>query len=278
VTIKPSTLTRTKLLLTIAWLYPELMSTYGDRGNIIVLKKIANDNGIDIEILRIDQNANNSKLKDADFIFMGGAQDLQQEIVNKDLNENKSQVLTRLIKEGTPGLYVCGAYQFLGKYYKDKYGNKIEGLGVFDMHTESFKTKSRLIGNVVTQPLFNIHHVSETNQEVPTDSSLLRSNNSSYLVGFENHGGRTYLGKSATPFAKVIHGYGNNGEDKTEGIQFLNSFGTYMHGPILPSNPEFAIYLLEIALVKKYSKRIEINFDNSIAQKAKLAILSRLNV
>lgn len=244
--------------LTITWLYPELMSTYGDRGNIIVLKRIAEDNGITIEVIRINQTSDPSLLSSADLIFMGGAQDLQQEIVSKDLNGQKGEILKKLIENNTPGLYICGAYQFLGNYYKDAYGTEIPGLGIFDMYTQSYKTKERLIGNVVISP-YNL------------DSKTL-------LVGFENHGGRTFLKDKSQAFAKVEKGYGNNGEDRTEGIHYKNSIGTYLHGPILPSNPSLAVYLLESALKHKYKEEIKLEFEDELSKKAKQVILKRLNV
>lgn len=246
--------------LTLGWLYPELMSTYGDRGNIIVLQKIAEDNGISLKIERINQNSHANVLGPCDLIFMGGAQDLQQEIVNQDLIKNKGEILKQKINNGTPGLYICGAYQFLGNYYKDAYGTVIPGLGIFDMHTESFKGKDRLIGNVVIKP------ASFGNEPQPD----------SYFVGFENHGGRTYLKDKKQAFARIVKGFGNNGEDSTEGIIYKNSIGTYLHGPILPSNPELAVHLLKIAYEKKYGKDITIEFNASISLKAKLLLLKRL--
>lgn len=248
--------------LNIAWLYPELMSTYGDRGNIIVLQKIAEDNGVAIKIVRINHATSYSLLATSDLIFMGGAQDLQQEIVNKDLLGEKGNALKALIENGTPGLYVCGAYQFLGHYYKDAYGVKIEGLEVFDMYTESYKTKERLIGNIVVDSAYSVQ----------------RTGDREILVGFENHGGRTYLKEKTQAFAKVVKGNGNNGEDLTEGILYKNSIGTYMHGPILPSNPELAVMLLEKALEKKYGKKVDINFDDTLSKKAKNSLLQRLSL
>lgn len=247
--------------LTLSWLYPELMSTYGDRGNIIVLQRIAEDNEIDFKVERINQKSDSSLLKSSDLVFMGGAQDLQQEIVGKDLTGEKGEALKQLIENETPGLYICGAYQFLGNYYKDAYGTEIPGLGIFDMHTESFKTKDRLIGNVIIEP------------NLPTTYNLKPT---TPLLGFENHGGRTYLGKSAQPFAKVIKGHGNNGEDKTEGILFKNSIGTYLHGPILPTNPELAVHLLEVALKHKYNKGIKLTHQNPLAEKARERMLEKI--
>lgn len=259
--------------LTIGWLYPELMSTYGDRGNIIVLKKIAEDNNINVEVLKIERTTDHELLKTCNIIFMGGAQDLQQEIVNRDLIGEKGKILTSLIENGTPGLYVCGAYQFLGKYYKDSYGEKIKGLGVFDMYTESFKSKPRLIGNIVIKA--SINWQTTDNKLEKTES---QANTNCYLIGFENHGGRTYLTDKSQAFATVVKGYGNNGEDRTEGVVYKNSIGTYLHGPILPSNPSLAVNILEKALEKKYSKKVELNFNDKISIKAKQIMLKRLKI
>ena len=252
----------TNYKLKIAWLYPELMSTYGDRGNIIVLKKIAEDNGIEVEIVRINQTSNSELLTSCNLIFMGGAQDLQQEIVNHDILTNKGEVLKQMIENETPGLYICGAYQFLGNYYKDAYGTKIKGLGVFDMYTVSYKNKPRLIGNaVINLPI------------------TFRGQGTAYsIVGFENHGGRTYLSDKSQAFATVEKGYGNNGEDKTEGIHYKNSIGTYLHGPILPSNPELAVYLLELSFERKYGKKITLRFEDDLSKKAKEKILKRTSI
>ena len=99
------------------------------------------------------------------------------------------------------------------------------------------------------------------------------------VVGFENHGGRTYLGKNIQPFGEVIVGFGNNGEDKTEGAIYKESFGTYAHGPILPKNPEFADYLITKALERKYNSKIELKpLDESLEEKARIAIAKRLGV
>lgn len=248
--------------LTLGWLYPELMSTYGDRGNIIVLQKIAEDNGISLKIERINQNSDANILRSCDLLFMGGAQDLQQEIVNQDLIKNKGEILKQKINDGTPGLYICGAYQALGNYYKDAYGTVIQGLGIFDMYTESFKGKGRLIGNVVIKPtsLANNQHTE------------------GYFVGFENHGGRTFLKDKKQAFARIIKGFGNNGKDSTEGIIYKNSIGTYLHGPILPSNPNLAIVILKKALEEKYKKKVDLLFNDEISQKARQTILKRMGI
>lgn len=243
-----------KLTVHIGWLYPELMSTYGDRGNIIVLKKRCEWRGIDAIVTPISIDTPEDKLKDIDLIFMGGAQDTQQEIVNKDLFEKKGKILKELIEEGIPGLYICGAYQFLGRYYKTADGKELPGLGIFPCYTENpGENVDRLIGNIVTE------------------------HNGEKLVGFENHGGRTYLDGASQAFGTVIKGFGNNGKDKTEGIQYKSSIGSYLHGPILPKNPELADWLIKKALEKKHQDKDPLkDIDNTLEQNAKEGIAKRI--
>lgn len=257
----------TKYSLTIGWLYPDLMSTYGDRGNIIVLQKRCEWRGIKVEIKRLDLGFKTGDLRKCDLLFMGGAQDKQQKIVSDDLNPpaggSKVKVLKAMIEKGIPGLYICGAYQFLGKYYKEADGSIIKGLNILDLYTENpGENHKRLIGNIVTRCLL-----------VKGDS--LQNN---YLVGFENHGGRTYLGKNVKPLGRMIKGFGNNGIDKTEGAIYKNTFGTYLHGPILPKNPIFADYLIKLALEKKYDDS-PINLsplNDSLESKARNFIIKKI--
>lgn len=231
--------------LTILWLYPDLMSTYGDRGNIIVLTKRCQWRGIEVNILEND-------IEKADLIFMGGAQDRQQKLVSRDLFSKKGEILRQKIEQGVPGLFICGAYQFLGHYYLPAQGDKIPGLSIFDVYTRHFGLeKPRAIGNIVVDW------------------------KGTTLVGFENHGGRTYLGEKVKPFGKVLKGQGNNGEDKTEGAVYKNAYGTYLHGPILPKNPEFADFLIQKALEVKYKKEIKLTkLDDSLEHQAKSSVLS----
>jgi len=243
--------------LNIAWLYPELMNTYGDRGNIICIIRRCEQRKIECAVNELNVGFKPTELEKSDFIFMGGAQDRQQQIVVKDLFE-KSKVLKKTIDSGKPGLYICGAYQFLGKYYKEADGTVINGLGIIDLYTESpgFNIQ-RLIGNVAVK--------TSISEEI--------------LIGFENHGGRTYLGKDVMPLGKVIAGNGNNGMDKTEGAIHKNSYCSYLHGPILPKNPLFADFLVTLALEKKYSKKITLpTLDDILENQARKAIASKLNV
>jgi len=246
------------LSITVGWLYPDLMSIYGDRGNIITLTKRAMWRGIEASVRVITLFTPEKELETCDVLLMGGAQDSQQTIVAKDLVKKKG-MLQQLIEKGIPGLYICGAYQFLGKYYKEADGSIVNGLGIFDLYTESFGEKSpRLIGNMSYRP-----------------TGILK--NAPLMVGFENHGGRTYLGTPVKPLGQVVNGFGNNGEDGSEGAVYKNSLGTYSHGPMLPKNPEIADWLLGKTLEMKYKRQVSLSpLDDSLSNRARNVILGRL--
>lgn len=240
--------------ITIGWLYPTLMNVYGDIGNVLILQKRCQWRNIECLVKYLEPGYSERELKDCDILLMGGAQDKQQEIVSKDLFLKKKS-LQESIENNTPGLYVCGAYQFLGKYYKKADGKIIKGLGIFDLYTQNLED-TRLIGNVIGS------------------SKIL-----GFLIGFENHGGKTYLGKNIAPLAKIIKGFGNNGRDKTEGAIYKNSIGTYLHGPILPKNPKLADFLIQKALENRYKLKIELKkLDDSLEEKARIAIAKKLKV
>lgn len=224
--------------LKIAWLYPRLMSTYGDRGNVLTLVKRCQWRNISVEVLEADQNVNHHELTDCRLVFMGGAQDRQQKMAADDLLSAKGPIIGEMVERGVPALFVCAAYQFLGHYYKAADGTEIPGLGLFDLHTVNpGPNVTRCIGNIVVEILSDSLGLPATGYQLPTT-----------LVGFENHGGRTYLGEKVRPLGKVIRGFGNNGEDKTEGAVYRNAVGCYFHGPCLPRNPHLADYLIAKAL------------------------------
>lgn len=244
-----------KQRLIIGWLYPELMNIYGDRGNITTLIKRSEWRGIKAEVKNLNPGFSDVELNSCDLLIMGGAQDRQQTIVNDNLRKHHKQ-LSEMIDAGTPGLYVCGGFQFLGNYYKEADGTIVDGLGIFDLFTENLgENIPRLIGNIAIQP--NIEEL-----EKP-------------IVGFENHGGRTILGPNIEPFGTVLKGHGNN-NDGTEGAIYKNSFGTYMHGPVLPKNPHFADYLLKLALqteeLDPLDDKLEWLAHSSIAKRLRIEI------
>jgi|SRR6185369_2037196 len=270
---KTTSLNTNHYALTIGWLYPDLMSTYGDRGNITVLTKRCEWRGIKAEIVNINQMTNDKQLMTIDLLFGGGAQDHEQEIVMKDLHK-KGKVIKELIEKNIPALFVCGAPQLMGKYYEPSVGKRIDGLGIFDMYTKHpGPDKPRLIGNVVAEC-----HL-EQSERSPKDFSTSPRNDKLKIVGFENHGGRTYLGENTQPFAKVIKGFGNNGEDGTEGVVYKNAIGCYLHGPLLPKNPQIADHLIKTALEIKYKKKIVLtDLDDIIEKQAQQAILTKLEI
>lgn len=256
----------TNVNLTIGWLYPDLMSIYGDRGNIICLQKRSEWRGIGVTVTSITLDSTEKEIEECDMLFMGGAQDRQQTIVSEDLRKKKN-VLSKAIEKGIPGLYICGAYQFLGNYYKEADGTIIDGLGIFDLHTENpGGNVKRLIGNMAAK-------IQNSEFKIQNDNGV------HVFVGFENHGGRTYLGKNIQPFAKVVAGYGNNGEDGYEGAIYKNSIGSYSHGPILPKNPEIADWLIMKALEIKYDKEHNLErLNDTIAMFARELVLKKLHL
>ena len=258
------TLDAKRYSLVIGWLYPELMNIYGDRGNIISLTKRCEWRGIKIEVKHLNPGFNDEQLAMCNLLMMGGAQDQQQTIVNQDLKKHR-KTLSEMIENDIPGLYVCGGFQFLGNYYREADGTIIDGLGIFDLYTENpGEDGERLIGNIAVQPLFELNH-----------KSSIINHQSSVIVGFENHGGRTYLGKNLKPFGKVLKGHGNN-DDGTEGAKYKNSFGIYVHGPILPKNPHFADYLIHLSLERKYGK-IELKIlDDSLEWQSQNSVLDKI--
>src|SRR3989344_6830102 len=243
--------------LVIGWLYPSLMSTYGDRGNIICLQKRCEWRNISCIVKKLEQGFDKEQLASCDLLFMGGAQDREQKIVSTDLEKDKAKVLRDMIENGTPGLYICGAYQLLGTYYKEADGTIIQGLDILDLYTENpGENHKRLIGNIVVNMKNSLGDLAS-----PPRASGIASGDARprwTITGFENHGGRTYLGNNVKPLGQVTVGFGNNGEDKTEGAIYKNSIGSYLHGPILPKNPHLADWFITKALEKKYKKTVNL--------------------
>ncbi|KKR92067.1 MAG: Cobyric acid synthase like protein [Candidatus Gottesmanbacteria bacterium GW2011_GWA2_47_9] len=250
--------------LRIAWLYPDLMSTYGDRGNIIVFQKRCQWRGIEAHVTPVTLETPVKDLKSCDLIFMGGAQDRQQKLAGEDFLKRKGPVVKEMVEVGIPALFVCAAYQFVGHYYKPYQGKNIPGAGIFDLYTEHpGDQEKRLIGNVVAELLV---------EDLRAESREYRKT----IVGFENHGGRTYLGEKMKPLAKVLNGFGNNGEDGYEGAVYKNAIGSYFHGPILTKNPHIADWLIAKALEVKYNKRIELDpLDDALEWQAHEFLLER---
>jgi CobQ-like glutamine amidotransferase family enzyme len=240
-------------LLRIAHLYAEEMNIYGDRGNILTLKKRAEWRGIPVAIDAIGRGPA-PDLSDVDLIFWGGGQDRDQELVFKDAAQHKVGAIREAIDGGTVVLAVCGGYQLLGEYYVTADGKKLPGLELVDLHT--VPGTRRNIGNIVIE-------TRDLGLTPPT------------LVGFENHSGKTYLGTGVKPLGRVLRGAGNNGEDGLEGVASGNVFGTYLHGSLLPKNPHLADLLLSRALLRRGFSRLE-PLDDSVEMSAHRTVRERV--
>jgi CobQ-like glutamine amidotransferase family enzyme len=215
------------LELKIAHLYPDLLDLYSDRGNVIILEKRAQWRGLNVTVDQITVGHEPS-LKDYDILVMGGGMDREQGIVAADLQKRREN-LQEAVDSGTVILAICGGYQLLGHYFTTNSGQRIPGLGLLDIHTVG--GSKRLVGNVVA--------------EMEIDGVKMN------IIGYENHSGKTYLGPNVTPMAKVVKGYGNNGEDQYEGVRQGTVFGTYLHGPLLAKNPQLADHLIALALRRR---------------------------
>jgi CobQ-like glutamine amidotransferase family enzyme len=213
--------------LTIVHLYPDLLRTYGDRGNILALARRAQARGIDARVAHVSRGE--ALPADARIVLLGGGSDRIQEIVGPDLHARRSQ-LADLAAAGTIVLGVCGGYQFLGHSYTAVDGTTIDGLGLLDVTTVA--APSRIIGRTWA----------DATPDDATDGRAMK------LYGFENHAGRTHLGPGARALARTPRGHGNNGEDGTEGAIAGSILGTYLHGPLLPLNPELADWIVSRAL------------------------------
>lgn len=234
--------------LRIAHLYPELLNLYGDRGNIIALKKRAEWRKIEVQVQEYNLS-DEIDFKNTDILFVGGGSDREQLLVCNRLCELKDEFSSYVEKGGVVAA-ICGGYQLLGHYYKMK-GETIKGLGILDIYTES--GEGRLIGNVVVNSDF---------LDMP-------------VVGFENHGGRTFIGNHK-PLGKVMYGCGNNGVDGFEGVVYKNVIGTYLHGPLFPKNPHLCDYIIKKALQNRYGEDIVLQeLDDKVETEANEYIVNR---
>lgn len=206
------------------------MNLYGDRGNILALKKRAEWRDIEATVKAVEVGDRITS-GDFDFYFFGGGQDQAQDIVSDDLRTGTGEILKSEVERGVPLLAICGGYQLLGQYYEPRQGPRIPGVGIFNAYTVA--GNKRLVGNLSLTLDEGLH------KEIGGPGTL---------IGFENHSGQTFLSRSARPLGRVITGHGNNGKDKTEGVVYHHAIGCYLHGSLLPKNPHLADWFLAKAL------------------------------
>ncbi|MCB7522987.1 glutamine amidotransferase [[Clostridium] hylemonae] len=233
--------------LTIGHLYPDLLNLYGDRGNIACMMKRCAWRGIEARTVEFN-TGDEIDFQDLDIVLLGGGSDREQRIVCKNLLAIQEK-FKEYVEDNGVVIAVCGGYQLLGKYYKTEEGT-IEGLDLVDIYTE--QGEGRLIDNIVLE------------------SSVC----SMPVVGFENHGGRTFINDN-TPFGRVLYGAGNDGESGYEGVVYKNVIGTYLHGPLLPKNPEICDWLIQRALERRYGCAELESLDDSREKAANEYIYNR---
>ncbi|MFA9468069.1 lipid II isoglutaminyl synthase subunit GatD [Streptococcus sp. E24BD] len=219
--------------INIAHLYGDLMNTYGDYGNILMLKYIGEKLGAKVtaDIVSLGDSFDKNHY---DIALFGGGQDYEQSIVSKDL-PLKKEALDAFIQENKVVVAICGGFQLLGQYYIQANGVKIDGVGVMGHYTLN-QTDNRYIGDI---KIYN-----EDFDEI--------------YYGFENHQGRTFLADDQKPLGKVLYGIGNNDEHDGEGVQYKNVYGSYFHGPILSRNTNLAYRLVVTALKNRYGQDIQL--------------------
>jgi len=191
-----------------------------------------------------------------DLFFIGGGQDFEQTVLLSDLNAGRKEDIRAAAEDGKAFLCICGGYQLLGTGYRTADGQMCEYTGILDLYTEG--STDRMIGNYAFR--------------------LGPESGGGIVVGFENHGGRTRLGSGVTPLGTVLKGYGNNGQDGTEGVRYKNIYGTYSHGPVLPKNPRFCDHILTTALARKYGSAELAPLDDAAEDAAFQYMSNRLHL
>lgn len=225
--------------LHIVHLYPNEMNIYGDWGNVLTILRRAEWHGYTPKLTAYHPGT--ALPKDADILIGGGGQDSGQLKVEEDLQRIASG-LHHLAEDGVAMLMICGLYQLFGHSFTTREGAELRGIGLLDVTTVG--GPKRLIGNIVLDTEFG------------------------EVIGYENHSGLTTLGPEAKPFGRVIKGVGNNG-DGTEGARQGNVIGSYLHGSLLPKNPDLADGLIELAAVRKYGEFTPNIIDDRFAEAAR---------
>jgi lipid II isoglutaminyl synthase (glutamine-hydrolysing) len=225
-----------KRKVVVGHLYPDYLNIYADRGNMAVLEQRAAWRGIGFDYRTIGLGET-VRPGEHDLLYVGGGQDREQALVASDLAEKGAQ-LVEAVSGAAACLAVCGGYQLLGRFYRDRSGAELPGIGLFPHYTVA--GERRMIGDVLLE-------------------CELEAGKPHTLAGFENHAGRTLLDAGAEPLGRVVAGFGNNGEDGFEGCRVAGAVGTYLHGPLLPRNPWLADWLLARALARRLGETPELD-------------------
>lgn len=231
--------------ITILHLYSNDMNIYGDRGNVLCLKRRLEWCGYTPKV--IEYNQGDQFPSNVDIIVGGGGQDSGQDKIKSDLQKIGPK-LHELADNNVPMLMICGLYQLFGKFFKTADGETIDGIGLLDI--ETYGKPERLIGNIITH-----------------------SEQFGDIVGYENHSGQTFLGNNVQTLGRVRLGAGNNTVDVSEGARYKNVIGSYLHGSLLPKNPDIADFLIEQTVKNKFNEVISNNIDDDLTRLARKVAL-----
>jgi lipid II isoglutaminyl synthase (glutamine-hydrolysing) len=221
--------------IVVGHLFPDYLNIYADRGNMAVLAQRAAWRGHELEVRALGPG-DGVRRGEHDLYYVGGGQDREQELIAPALAA-MGPGLQEAIEGGAAALAVCGGYQLLGRFYRDRSGDELLGAGVLPLHT--IAGERRMIGDVLLE-------------------CELEPGEHRTLAGFENHAGRTVLDAGAEPLGRVLAGFGNDGESGYEGCRAGRVLGTYLHGPLLPRNPWLADWLLAQALAHRTGEAPEL--------------------
>jgi len=227
-------------------LYPEYLNIYADRGNIAVFRHRAARRGFELAVEPISVG-DELRAGEHDLLYLGGGQDREEELIAPDLAA-RGEAIRDAVAGGAAVLAVCGGYQLLGRFYRERGGVELPGAGLFPLHTVA--GERRMIGDCLI--------------ECELEPGVRRT-----LAGFENHAGITRLDEGVEPLGRVVAGFGNDGESGYEGVRVGTAIGTYLHGPLLPRNPWLADWLLARALEHRLGEPVELPpLDDELEQEA----------
>jgi CobQ-like glutamine amidotransferase family enzyme len=238
-------------MLSVCHLYPDLLNSYGNRGNIVAFTKRCQWRNISVRLLEVNLGLN-IDFSEIDFLFIGSGGEREQELLMEALLPQRDMLL-QAIEQGLVILAIGSGFQILGHSYPTSTGETVPGLGLLNFDTKA--GDQRLTGDVAIE--------------------LKLASNSIKITGFENHVGRTYLG-NIEPLGEVLSGHGNNGQDGYEGARYKNVFCSYLYGPILPKNSMLTDHLIELALNKRGLEMELAPLDDTLEEQANRVLLKRL--
>lgn len=245
----------TTVTITVGCLYPDLMSTYGDRGNVETVVRRCGWRGIDVAVS--DLRLGDRMPADVDLIMIGGGSESQQRRVAADLYKVKGPAIRDAVAAGAAALAVGGGFELFGRFCQPEHGAEYPGIDLFDSWTVRQNTS----------PGTEYGSIFEATADRHLGELVVRWG-ASLLVGVENHSGGTYLGPAALPLGRVLAGHGNNG-DGTEGVIFGSAVGTNLRGPCLPKNPALADYLIAAAVARRHAEAELARLPDELEQAAR---------